>query len=94
MTLMLELAPEMAEKLRNEAVAQGLSTSRYTLHVLEQHFTQMPPSPDAVNLLQQWLDEEDAGEQQSTGDFLVEALDADRLANRQLFPDNLEGITW
>ena len=91
MTLTLELTPNLAARLQMKAASQGLSADRYTLSVLEQHLVQQE---NAVNLLQQWLDEEDAGEQQATGNFLIEALDTDRLANRELFSAALEGVTW
>lgn len=47
-----------------------------------------------VNLLQGWIDEENAQEQNETGNYLVQVLDGDRLSNRKLFPPELEGITW
>ncbi len=47
-----------------------------------------------VNLLQSWIDEEDEQEQQETGEYLIEALDQDRLSERPLFPAELKGVTW
>jgi hypothetical protein len=48
-----------------------------------------------VSLLQSWIDEEDdAGEQRDTGEYLVRALDEDRLSGRQLFPAEHKGVTW
>jgi len=47
-----------------------------------------------VNLLQSWRDEEDAEEQQETGEYLIHALDEDRLSERKLFPIELKGVTW
>ncbi len=47
----------------------------------------------AIALLQSWIDEEDDAEQRETGDYLIQALDADRLSDRQLFPPELEGVT-
>ncbi|NES97368.1 MAG: hypothetical protein F6K32_19540, partial [Desertifilum sp. SIO1I2] len=49
---------------------------------------------EAVNLLQSWLDDEDDEEQQETGQYLIQALDDDRLSERKLFPAELKGITW
>lgn len=40
----------------------------------------------ADNLLQSWIDDEDGEEQQETGQYLIDALDKDRLSDRQLFP--------
>ena len=49
---------------------------------------------DLVAVLQSWMDEEDAGEQRATGDYLVHALDEDRLSERPLFPAEQKGATW
>ncbi len=37
---------------------------------------------------------EDEQEQQETGEYLIEALDQDRLSERPLFPAELKGVTW
>ncbi len=47
-----------------------------------------------VNLLQSWIDEEDEQEQKETGEYLIEALDQDRLSERPLFPAELKEVTW
>jgi hypothetical protein len=47
-----------------------------------------------VTLLQSWMDEGDTEEQQETGEYLIRALDEDRLADRPLFPPHLKGVTW
>jgi len=47
-----------------------------------------------VTLLQSWIDEGDSEEQRETGEYLISALDEDRLADRQLFPPDLKGVTW
>jgi hypothetical protein len=49
---------------------------------------------EAVNLLQSWIDDEDDEEQQETGQYLIQALDDDRLSERKLFPTELKGVTW
>ena len=42
-----------------------------------------------------WLnDEDDTAEQQETGEYLIQALDEDRLSDRKLFPSELKGVTW
>lgn len=48
----------------------------------------------AVMLLQSWIDDEDREEQQETGQYLIDALDEDRLSERKLFPLELKGVTW
>jgi hypothetical protein len=47
-----------------------------------------------IDLLQAWIDGEDAEDQKETGDYLVQNLDEDRSSLRSLFPPELEGVTW
>jgi hypothetical protein len=47
-----------------------------------------------VDVLDSWLDEDDAHEQESTGEFLINALDEDRLSERKLFPPEMKGVSW
>jgi hypothetical protein len=41
-------------------------------------------------MLQSWIDDEE--EQQEIGQYLINALDEDRLSDRKLFPMKLKGI--
>jgi hypothetical protein len=41
-------------------------------------------------MLQSWIDDEDEEEQQETGQYLINALDEDRLFDRKLFPPELK----
>ena len=45
-------------------------------------------------LLQSWMDAESAEEQRETIEYLVRALDEDRLSDRKLFPEELKGESW
>jgi hypothetical protein len=57
----------------------------------------LPPQDcrtELITLLQTWIDEEDAEEQRETGEYLIRALDEDRLSDRPLFPSELKGVTW
>lgn len=47
-----------------------------------------------VQLLQSWIDEGDEEEQRETLEYLIHALDEDRLSNRKLFPKELKGKSW
>ena len=47
-----------------------------------------------VQLLQSWIDEGDEEEQRETLEYLIHALDEDRLSNRKLFPRELKGKSW
>ena len=81
------------ERLSQEASRLGVAPADFALHILDRHL----PPPDAraaaIALLQSWIDERDADEQKQTGDFLVRVLDEDRIADRKLFPPELEGVT-
>ncbi|AFY32723.1 hypothetical protein Cal7507_2288 [Calothrix sp. PCC 7507] len=94
MTLTLNLPPELEEYLAQQAQQQGLSVEAYTLQILAEHILPKEKQVQLVNLLQSWIDEDDAEEQKETGEYLIRALDEDRLSNRQLFPVELKGVTW
>ncbi|MFO1433933.1 MAG: hypothetical protein U1F76_28195 [Candidatus Competibacteraceae bacterium] len=94
MTLTLNLPPELEQRLRQAATGRGLSLDAYTVQLLDQS---LPPTdrPTAiVTLLQSWLDEKNTEEQQETGEYLIHALDKDRLSDRPLFPEALKDISW
>jgi hypothetical protein len=52
------------------------------------------PQLSTIDLLQSWIDGEDAQDQKETGDYLVKTLDEDRSSLREFFPAELEGVTW
>ncbi|WP_310489343.1 hypothetical protein [Chamaesiphon sp. VAR_69_metabat_338] len=52
------------------------------------------PKLSTIDLLQSWIDGEDAEDQKETGDYLIKTLDEDRSSVRELFPAELEGVTW
>lgn len=94
MTLTLTLTREIEQYLTQRAEEQGLSTEAYTLQLLIEHIMLKQKQVKSVTLLQSWMDEEDAEEQQETGQYLIQALDEDRLSDRQLFPIELKGVSW
>lgn len=94
MTLILHLPQEVEQRLRQEAKQHGLSIDEYTLQLLDRHLQPRERQKELMSLLQSWIEEEDSEEQQETGDYLVRALDEDRLSNRKLFPPELKGVTW
>jgi len=47
-----------------------------------------------AELFQSWILEGDSQEQKETGQYLVQALDENRLSERSLFPPELKGVTW
>ncbi|HAT16125.1 MAG TPA: hypothetical protein DCS91_23570 [Microcoleaceae bacterium UBA11344] len=94
MTLTLNLSSEVEQYLLREADQQGLSIESVTLQLLASFILLRQKQTQAVNLLQSWIDDEDIEEQQETGQYLIRALDEDRLSERKLFPVEMKGVTW
>ena len=94
MTLTLHLPPELEQRLTQEAKRHGLALDTYTLQLLDKSLPSKDCRTELVTLLQSWIDEENPEEQQETGEYLIRALDEDRLADRRLFPPDLKGVTW
>jgi hypothetical protein len=49
---------------------------------------------ELVTLLHTWMAEGHIEEQRETGEYLVRALDENRLADRKPFPPKLKDVTW
>ena len=95
MDVTLNLTPELGHRLQRAARKHGVSADEYTLWLLDRHVPGAGQAAALVSLLQSWIDEkDDAGEQRETGEYLVRALDEDRLSGRQLFPTEHKGVTW
>ena len=94
MPLTLNLTSEIEQYLSQKAREKGLSLEDYVLKLLKDTILEQEKQTKLVNLLQSWIDEEDEQEQQETGEYLIEALDQDRLSERTLFPAELKGVTW
>lgn len=94
MTLTLALPADVEESLTREAVRQGIPLDAYALRVLEQHAQPQPRSHRAVAALQAWRDDATRRDQQEPENTLLQALDADRLSDRPLFPPELKGVSW
>jgi hypothetical protein len=94
MPLTLNLTSEIEQYLSQKARDKGLSLEDYVLKLLKDTILEQEKQTKLVNLLQSWIDEEDEQEQQETGEYLIEALDQDRLSERPLFPAELKGVTW
>ena len=94
MTLTLHLPPELEQRLTQEAKRHGLTLDAYTLHLLDKSLPSKERRTELVQLLQSWIEEGNPEEQQETGEYLIRALDEDRLADRQLFPPELKDVTW
>jgi len=94
MPLTLNLTSEIEQYLSQKAREKGLSLEDYVLKLLKDTILEQEKQTKLVNLLQSWIDEEDEQEQQETGEYLIEALNQDRLSERPLFPAELKGVTW
>jgi hypothetical protein len=94
MTLTLNLSPELEQYLLQTANQQGLSLEALALQLLTSSILLNQKQTEAVKLLQSWIDDEDVEEQQETGQYLIYALDDDRLSERKLFPLEMKGVTW
>ena len=89
------LPPDLERRLSAEAAKRGLDVEQFAVKVLGECLP-VDRKIEAVALLQSWIDADDteAADQKATGDFLIQALDADRLSDRKLFPPELKGVTW
>lgn len=94
MSLTVPLSGELEQRLNDEAQRRGVDPSEMARLLLDQHLPSMDRRNQLVGLIQTWIDDDDAGEQKETGDYLVRALDEDRLGQRKLFPPELEGVSW
>jgi hypothetical protein len=94
MTLTLHLPPDLEQRLTQEAKRHGLALDAYTLQLLDKSLPPKDRCAKLVALLQSWIEEGNPEEQQETGEYLIRVLDEDRLADRQLFPPELKGVTW
>jgi hypothetical protein len=94
MNFNLELNPELEARLTAAADRQGCAADQYAQQLLAQHLPATSRQDQAVALLQSWMDEGDVEEQTVTLDYLIQALDADRLSDRALFPSELVGKSW
>ncbi|MGB3293330.1 MAG: hypothetical protein WBB01_10115 [Phormidesmis sp.] len=94
MTLTLNLSPELEQYLIQEADQHGLSVEMLALQLLTNSIAIEKKQAEAVDMLQSWIDEDDIDDQQETGQYLIQALDENRLSDRKLFPIEMKGITW
>lgn len=90
MTLTLNLPPDLERQLAQSAAQKGVAAEEYALQLLEERMKQerIERNQAAIQLLQSWIDEGDEEEQRETGEFLMRALDEDRLSDRKLYPWN------
>ena len=94
MTLSIKLTPELEQRLKQEAQKRRLSADECALELIKAQLPAGDRRAQVVAELQALYDEGDEQDQRETGDFLIKALDEDRLSDRKLFPPELKGISW
>ena len=94
MTLTLALPHDIEESLLREAARMGVPSDEYAMRILEQHLIPTSRQSQAIAALQAWRDEAAERDRAEPDNQLLQALDADRLSNRPLFPPELKGMTW
>jgi acyl-homoserine lactone acylase PvdQ len=94
MTLTLDLPPNLENSLFQAANQQSLTVEEFVIQMLTSAFMQKERQKKALSLLESWLSDADIEEQKTTGAYLIEALDQDRLSDRLLFPDEMKGKSW
>lgn len=94
MTLTLDLPSNLESSLFQAANQQSLTVEEFVIQMLTSAFMQKERQKKAVSLLESWLSDADIEEQKTTGAYLIEALDQDRLSDRLLFPDEMKGKSW
>jgi hypothetical protein len=84
----LKLRPELERELTQEAAQRGVSPEEFAVDILEQGVpgSRVNRAAAAIELLRSWREDGDAEEQRETGEYLMRALDEDRLSDRKLFP--------
>jgi predicted transcriptional regulator len=84
MTLTIDLPPELERRLQEEAARRGQAPADFARAVLEDRL--MDRNRAAMALLDQWLAEPPAEEDETWGEFQA-ALEADHPSNRKLFSE-------
>ena len=92
MTLALELPPELQQRLVSAAREQAVPLEQLAIRILDEHVQPRLQRAEMAALLQTWIDE--AQSASDDGEPLLQAIDADRLSDRKLYPPELRGITW
>lgn len=92
----IALAPELEERLKLEAARNGLPLEEYASKVLEEHISQAERErrEKLVALIQSWIDEDEASDEEGYDDEFLRMIDEDRTSYRKLFPPELKGISW
>ena len=102
MTAVQDMAETADERVVLVDNAIWLLCAKSELHLTNQSLAEMVgkrESPDGQaedlgSLMQLWMGEENTAEQRETLEYLLHALDEDRLSDRKLFPEELKDESW
>ena len=102
MTAVRDIAEGAGERVVLVDNAIRLLCAKSELHLTNQSLAEMASERESPydhakglgNLMQLWMDEENTAEQRETLDYLLHALDEDRLSDRKLFPEELKDESW
>ena len=102
MTAVQDIAQSVDERVVLVDNAIWMLCARSRLHLTNLELTELAGGSDSPEhsaeglggLIRAWMEEENADEQRETIEYLVRALDEDRLSGRKLFPEDLEGTSW
>ena len=102
MTAVQDIAEGADERVVLVDNAIWLLCAKSELHLTNQSLAEMAGERESPyhhaeglgNLMQLWMDEENTSEQRETLEYLLHALDEDRLSDRKLFPEELKGESW
>jgi hypothetical protein len=90
MTIQINLPPEIAERLREEAKRRGETDESVALKVLDRNLPQRPKDPkELLQLLEQWKKEVElmTDEEFAENEQIHRNIDAERPEGQKLFPD-------
>jgi hypothetical protein len=93
MTLNVTLSAELQTRLRQEAQRQGVSPDADTLKLLDRHLPAADRRAGLISMLQQWAKEDAAmtPEEAAANAEVLRAIDEDRLSDRKLFTEVVNG---
>lgn len=94
MVLAIPLSPELERRLHEAACRHGMTVEDFTLDLLERQVRTTNRAPEAAALLQNWLNEPPIRDEENSGESFLQAIDADRMSDRPLYPPELKGVTW
>jgi hypothetical protein len=93
MTLQLSLTPELEKRLKTAAQRNGQSADQYAVRLLDEHLPPTGPNRAAAQMLLDWAREDAAmtDAESAENEKILRAIDEDRLSDRKLFTQVLQG---